>query len=252
MHIRRIHFHTLDSTNTWAKQHLNSLDKNALTLVTASEQTHGRGRYGRVWFSKSGQNIHVSFVFFSKMSPQKLLNLPQILTISAIQTLDCVKLEIKWPNDLMINGKKMGGILCETASIEGFLGVILGIGLNINLSETELNKIDKPATSLFFETGEKYDLEKIVEALTEIFNKNLKVFLEKGFVPFYAAFTKHLCHKQNDKIKFSGQNRVWEGTFQKINEDGSLVMKLEDGTLQTFFSGEFLEPDKRRGGEKRR
>lgn len=243
MHIKRLHFPVLDSTNSYAKQVLEKLNKNELTLITASHQTAGRGRYKRKWVSEPNQNIYATFVFFFDGTQEKIRNLPQILALAALEVLlksASLKIEIKWPNDLVAGGKKIGGILSETSIDGDLVTVIIGIGINVNMPEAGLQKIDKPATSLLYETGQNFELEPLLEKLSEIFNEYLESFLANGFAPFYERFASSLCHKLNERISFSDQNQIWSGFFQKVNPDGSLTLMLDSGTTRTFFSGEIM------------
>lgn len=240
--IKRIHFQKIDSTNTWSKQNVDKIEKGGITLVTAAEQTTGRGRYNHQWISPPNQNIYASFVFFLNLKQQNLGNIPQILALSAVNTLQKygVHAEIKWPNDLLINGKKLGGVLCETFQKGQEVVFIAGIGLNVNMEEGELKKIDRPATSILAETGKGADIELLLSDLSAVFSVNLERFLKEGFDPFYESFKNSLCYKECDAVQFHNHQKLFKGSFEKINPDGSLKLLLEDGSSKTFSSGEFI------------
>lgn len=240
MHIKRIHFPSLESTNTWAKQHMDQLQPDQLMVITAAEQTGGRGRFNRTWISPANQNVYCTFAFLFSGDRKILFNMPQILALAAIQTLETfdVKAQIKWPNDLIIRSQKLGGILSEICQQGDQLAVISGIGINLNMPKPTLDKIDQPATSVLAETGKKTDIEPFVDSLVTTAQKHLELFLKEGFTPFFEAFKQALAHKPQDILQFSDQNKVWKGSFEKINSDGSLSLQLEDGKIQTFFAGE--------------
>lgn len=183
------HFESLGSTNDWVKRHLKHLTHETLLLVTAETQTAARGQYGRKWFSPAGENIYASFGFFAKESDDPL-SLTHLLALSTAQALKKygVNARLKWPNDLLVNGKKIAGILCETESVSDRLGIALGIGLNINMSSTTLNQINQPATSLLQETGTTHPLPEILSLLKDHFTADLSLFLREGFSPFMEAF----------------------------------------------------------------
>lgn len=160
----RYHFPTIDSTNAYAKRNISSFKKEHLALITADEQTAGRGRYAKTWHSPKGENIYATYVFFSKDEIDQV-NLVQLLAKAAVETLKHyqVMATIKWPNDLLVNGKKIAGILIEVMDD----CVIMGIGLNINMTENSLIHIDQKATSLFLETGVQYSTKDVLDLLTK-------------------------------------------------------------------------------------
>lgn len=240
--IKRIHFQKIDSTNTWAKQNVDQIEKGHITLVTAAEQATGRGRHKHHWISPADQNIYASFVFFLNLKQQNLGNIPQILALTAVLTLQKygVQAEIKWPNDLLINGKKLAGVLCETFQKDQELVFIAGMGLNVNMKDEELKKIDRPATSLLAETRKETDKELLLNDLSLAFKANLERFLKEGFDPFYDSFRNALCYKESDAVQFHNHQKLFKGSFEKINPDGSLKLLLEDGSSKTFSSGEFI------------
>ncbi len=186
MEVESRHFSSLDSTNNWAKLHLEEFNQDKITIITADGQTSGRGQFNRKWVSPSGKNIYVTFCFFMDADRSDLGNIPQVLAISTIQALASFGFhaKIKWPNDLILSGKKVGGILCETSPVENKRGIVLGIGLNVNMESELLDKIDQPATSLAHEKGEMVDLKTVLDALRDHFIKDVEVFLKKGFSPF--------------------------------------------------------------------
>jgi len=182
------HFESLSSTNDWAKDYLAVLEHNALLLVTADGQTAARGQFGRTWLSPKGENLYASFAFFAS-SQHEPLTFTHLLALSAAAVLNDMRIScrLKWPNDLLVNHKKIAGILCETVPMT-HLGVILGIGLNVNMTSNTLKAISQPATSLFCETGQTYCLDKVCNSLKDKFREDLTLFLEQGFRPFQETF----------------------------------------------------------------
>jgi BirA family biotin operon repressor/biotin-[acetyl-CoA-carboxylase] ligase len=191
MEIIHKHFESLTSTNDWVKGHLKTFPKEALLLVSADGQTAARGQYGKRWVSPPGENIYATFGFFLD-EREDPLRLTHLLAISTARTLDAlgIKCHLKWPNDLLINNKKIAGILCETEDFYPYLGVIIGIGLNVNMPQERLNTIDQPATSIFIENGQAHDCHTLLHTLSKTFASDLSLFLEKGFTPFLPAFQK--------------------------------------------------------------
>lgn len=239
---RRFHFTSLDSTNTWVKQHSEELEREGVTLVTASEQTAGRGRFKRLWISPPGQNIYATFCFFIEKHRRDIGNLPQVLALATASVLENLGFhpELKWPNDVMLKGKKIAGILCETAPFSDTLCVILGIGLNVNMSAELLKTIDRPATSLFAEDRVTRDVENVLKQLQERFLAHLQLFLDEGFLPFLGDYKKYLVHAKGDTIRFHDNRTVWEGRYVTINLDGTLLLELPTGERRTFVAGEII------------
>lgn len=241
MQTKRIHFDSISSTNTWAKEHASKFDTSALTIITADEQTAGRGRFTRDWVSPKGCNLYVTYVLFVKDLNFSVGNLPQVLALAAAESLlSIAPLHIKWPNDLVIGKKKLGGILCEISQVPSGYALIVGLGVNINMPKTYFVQIDRPATSLMEEVGSILDREKISESIHMHFASRLFIFLKNGFDPLLEPFRKILVHKKGDAIRFSNFQTVIEGSFQKIDKRGALVLQFPDGNEKTFTSGELL------------
>lgn len=240
---KRIHFKSIDSTNTWAKKNTSEWIENGFTVVTAKEQTAGRGRFNRVWVSPPYENIYASFCFWIDAERTDIGHIPQLLALSFAQVLPKEKFapQIKWPNDILLSKKKVGGILCETILENNKRGVVCGIGVNVNMPCEILEQIDRPATSLLQESGEKENVMEILMNLQRKFFDNLQVFLKEGFAPFFADYQQLLYHKHGDRVSFHNNQAVVEGYFDSVHSDGSVSLLLLEGQRETFFSGEFLE-----------
>ena len=183
-------FDEIRSTNDWGKEHIASFKQTALTIVVAEKQQQPRGQYGRTWHSPGDQNLTVSFCFFIKPDQHDALSLTHLLAISTSKLLDSEGISglIKWPNDLLVQGRKIAGILCEVVNVEEQLGVILGLGLNVNMPASELSRIGSPATSMALEKGNSYDKEHLLHHLESSFCQALQQFLKHGFAPFLPLF----------------------------------------------------------------
>lgn len=197
MEIIHHHFEVLPSTNDYAKEKLETLSPDSVYLFTADTQTRGRGRFGRTWLSPSGLNFCGSFAFFLNQEQEDPLVLTHLLACTVASYLESLKLapRIKWPNDLFVEGKKIGGILCETKPHHSLVGVIIGLGLNVNMTSTQLSQVDQPATSLLVETTVSHDIKSVIDALKVGFGHDLELFLNKGFFPFQTHFNSLLISK---------------------------------------------------------
>ncbi|MBS4163290.1 Bifunctional ligase/repressor BirA [Candidatus Protochlamydia amoebophila] len=239
------HFETIGSTNTWAKENVHQIDPEGVTLISASEQTLGRGRFKRHWQSPIKLNIYATFCFYIDSNRSDFGHLPQLLALAVIQVLEDLNFHptLKWPNDILLNGKKVAGILCETMMLEQKRCIINGIGLNVNMPTELLNKIDRPATSLFKERGHEFDLNILLKQLDFKFTSYLSHFLKNGFDAFFPSFQLHSTFKQGQFIQFNHNQTLLEGTFEGLHPDGSVQIKLLDGTSKKFYSGEFMFED---------
>lgn len=241
--INYIHFESLESTNRWAKEHAATLDFEKITCITASEQTAGRGRFSRKWFSPSGQNIYASYVFTVPPGSSYLSNLGQILIYSCAMALKEKGFEtkIKWPNDLLIQKRKVAGVLSETFPLNGETVVILGIGLNVNMQKEFLRRIDQPATSLAHISKREWDLQELLTSLSSHFVQNLIRLKAEGFSYFQAPFEKLLAYK-NESISCNIGVKTLQGICHRITENGYLEVILPTGEKTLVAAGEIEAP----------
>lgn len=241
--ILHYHFETIGSTNTWAKEHVYQMDPEGVTLITASKQTAGRGRFKRRWQSPSKLNIYATFCFHVDAQRTDIGHFPQLLALAAARVLEDLhfKPTLKWPNDVLLNGKKVAGILCETVALPNQKRCIInGIGLNVNMPAKLLKKIDRPATSLLVESGEEFDVETILKTLDVQFTSYLTHFLTHGFEPFFPSFQLRSAFKPGQAIRFHDDRTLLEGFFETLHPDGSVQIKLLDGSSKQFYAGEFV------------
>lgn len=241
MKIIRIHFDSLISTNTWAKENALSFNPAAITLITASEQTAGRGRFNHHWFSPKNLNLYASFCFFVDRSFPYLSQLSIFFSLMTCYSLESLQFspKIKWPNDLLLSEKKIGGVLCETTCIENRCCVVVGIGLNINMTIEELQNIDRPASSLKIESKKNYSIDAVLEVLQNTLVSNINRFLKEGFSPFFDEYESRLnLHEGQPFSVTEMQGKKIGGTFKKLNPDGSITLELADGSQKIIYSGE--------------
>ena len=191
MQLNYYHLDKVDSTNGWAKKHMGSFARDAFTVVSASEQTAGRGRNRRVWHSPKGQNLYISFAFFSKIQPFFFSQIAPLCLLELLRELG-IPATIKWPNDLLVDSKKIGGVLTEVESIEesNEMGVVVGIGLNINMQADELTNIPKAATSILLETKKESSLASLTEKLATCFIKKNAACRAKRYRTFSSTMAK--------------------------------------------------------------
>lgn len=238
----RIHLETVDSTNNWAKAHAHELPEEGLSVISADHQSGGRGRFcNRGWFSPKGLNIYATFCFFMEPDRQDMGHAAQVLALSGVALLEeqnAFSL-IKWPNDLMLNKQKIGGILCESLFVKNKRCIIAGIGININMQPKELEQIGRPATSLFAEQGILKDPRQLLHRLEKLFSSNLDLFLKNGFSPFFQQLKEYSYFKTGDPITFHDNQQLIEGSFEELLADGSVRLLVGRNRSKIFYSGEF-------------
>ncbi|MBN4067446.1 biotin--[acetyl-CoA-carboxylase] ligase [Simkania negevensis] len=168
------------STNSWVREECATFQRDLLTVVSAREQTRGYGRLGRKWIAQRDTNVTASFCFFAEEGSVDLVKLTILLATVIKEVVGgCgVVAAIKWPNDVMVEKKKISGILCETIFVEGDMqAVVVGLGLNVNMTESECSMIDQPATSLLVETGQQHDIKEITERIATAFARKLLCYI---------------------------------------------------------------------------
>lgn len=236
--IYSIRFNQLDSTNAWTKTHAYSLAPDHITCVTAEEQTAGRGRFARPWFSPKG-NIYASLFFSIPKGVSYLPNLTQVLSFSCAKVLEKKGFspQIKWPNDLLLFGKKVAGVLTETIDLKERQGIVVGIGINVNMTGAVLQTIDQPATSLAEVSQEQWNLNDILQPLLEEFNEALFLLEKEGFAPFQPGYQQRLA-LQGETIQYQKGDVTQEGICHSVSDEGHLNVLLPSGEIETLHSGE--------------
>ena len=212
------------------------------TLVIAEMQTRGRGRKGRNWASLSSGGIYFSLILRPKVIPSKVVQIPLIASVAltkAIGETAPIQPKIKWPNDLYINTKKVGGILTEMNSeIDAVNYVILGIGLNVNMSASLFDKdISNIATSLIDECGVYTSRAKLVQSFLSEFEQIYTKYLAFGFGSArdeWKAFNNTI----GSQVKISDGARDIEGEAIDIDDDGFLLVRKENGSIIKIISGD--------------
>lgn len=239
MKISYIRLEKIDSTQTYAKTLASSLSPDTLICVVAEEQTKGRGRHQRKWVSPCGLNLYVTLCFELTTHVSEIGTLAQSLAVTTASLLveKGLQPQIKWPNDLQIDQKKIGGILCEVEFTPQKALVFLGIGLNVNMEKQHLQAIDQPATSLKEVTGSFWNKEILLQELVEKWAQDLEQFKKKGFSYFYPQLVLFLAyHKQN--IRYFDGVKTWEGVLDSVSPGGELNIRLASGEIKTFSSGD--------------
>lgn len=224
----------LPSTNSFLKERL-ALEKGlpSGTVAAAREQTQGRGRREREWLSASGENLTFSVLLRGKYSPRQL---PSASMAAAVAVAELLKAEglkpaLKWPNDVLVNGKKICGILSE--GITG--GVIIGIGLNVNMQNAE--HIDQPATSVLIETGKRRDIDEVLNRLLKYLSAYLDEWAQKGFSGIREKWESGILNTGKSVTVRDG-SAVRTGILAGFGQDGELLLRDPSGAVGTVWAGD--------------
>jgi BirA family biotin operon repressor/biotin-[acetyl-CoA-carboxylase] ligase len=209
------------------------------TTLLAEKQSKGRGRKDRIWYSMKGVNLTFSILITNKKYFTRqfnLINLAAGLTIAlSIENLFQLKTELKWPNDVLINGKKVSGILIESSSKgEKLERVVIGIGLNVNQNIFQ-GSFNIPPTSLKNETGQTIEREMLLAELLNVFEETLENVVTNP--KWILKEWKERCRMIGEKISVSEDYKVKYGIFDDIDENGFLVLRTGKKT-EKIYSGD--------------
>ena len=222
----------LSSTNEYAKRFATE-GKEEFFFVTCNRQTAGRGRLGRTWISPYGVNIYLSMIFYPDTDIPDIPQMTPVIGLAAAKTIsDITGLEakIKWPNDILINDKKISGILTEMqAEAERILFVVAGIGINVN--QTEFDKeIAKKASSMRNESDRVFKRSEVIKLLIQNMESYYKKFVEGGFASLREEYKK-LCINFGREVRAFYRGSEIGGTVVDISEKGELVIKTQNGLV---------------------
>lgn len=227
-------FPIIDSTNQALIEKIGQIEKGQIYL--AEYQTKGRGQHGKAWFSPFGCNLYYSMYWQFDKAFQELSGLSLAIGISIAELLTRLTnqpIKVKWPNDLYLNNKKIGGVLVELSGKMGSsIDVVIGFGLNLNMPKVDDNPIDQPYESLLYQ-----DKNQIVRELIPTFYKLLTEFEEQGFLAFYEKWNSVDLYF-NQPIRFLIGDKTHSGIERGINLQGALLIENEQGTIVPYFNGD--------------
>jgi len=241
---RRIyHFFKTDSTNRIGME-LGYAGEPEGAVVLAEEQSAGRGRAGRAWHSERAAGIYVTLLLRPKISPVQALLLTMMAGLSAhaaIQAQTGLQPDLKWPNDMMLNGKKLGGILTEMyADTSQVRFVIVGVGINVNQQKFpgELGGI---ATSLRLETGKHHSRLELLARLLREFETDYNRFLREGARFVTEGFGKASSYAVGKRVRVNNGNESFTGVTAGLAPEGLLRVEIEGGKIVTVIAGDVTE-----------
>ncbi len=238
-----VHYFTLDSTNTTAMKLANEGAPHG-TVVVAEEQRKGRGRFGREWYSERSSGIYASII----LRPQVPPSVAPILTLmgglaahQAVAATTGLMPEIRWPNDLLLGGKKVGGILTEmNAETDRVHAVVLGVGLNVNHSRIP-GQLSAVATSLRIEGGRVYSRARLLVALLKQVQSSYEILLSKGGQAIVRSWMAVSSFASGRRVRVNWREGEQRATTVGLDANGALRVRFEDGREESLLSAEVVE-----------
>ena len=235
-----VYFDETDSTNNQAKR-LAETGASHGTLVAAESQTGGKGRRGRPWSAPRGVGIWMSLLLRPDIHPA---DASMITLISALAVADGIRevsgldSVIKWPNDVVVSGKKVCGILTEMSSeIDHVNYVVPGIGINVN-TESFPEDIRQVATSIYLETGRKENRSRLIGAILRHYEQYYDIFMQKkDMTDLLDVYNRRLANAGTG-VRVLDPAGEYTGTALGINRRGELLVETESGEVKEVMSGE--------------
>ena len=229
-------FAALPSTNSWMREHLASLSHG--DVVWCISQTAGHGRFNRDWHSHGDRGL----TFSVRIDVEKATTTEaQALTpASAIAVARCLRglgltAQVKWPNDVWVEGRKICGILAERVGSSG--PVILGIGLNVNMTQDDWAQASyaTPPTSMHIETGRTFDVPEVLRALLD---ELTRTFEEAGRMASLLPHWRAMDALVGQRVRLRGLDATQEGRYLGMREDGAAQIENSAGAITCFHAGD--------------
>ena len=230
---RKIYYYDcLGSTNDQARM-LAEQGAEEGSLIIAETQNTGKGRMGRAFFSPEGCGIWMSLILKPEIPPMdaSMVALVGAMAVQEMMQDYGITSGIKWPNDIVIDGRKVTGILTEmSAGPDRINSIVIGIGINANMKFFP-EELEKTAISMSMVTGENYHRAEIIACVMEHFEKNYREFLKTGDLRFLKErYNAGLIHKDKE-IDVHEIRRVWRGISRGINDIGELIVSSDEGDV---------------------
>lgn len=236
------HYSTLESTNSQAKL-MASQGAAEGTIVISEEQTGGRGRLGRHWVSPMGTGIWMSIILKPDIEPQEATIITQITAAavaSAIKKVTGSETGIKWPNDIIMGGKKVCGILTEMSGELNLVNyIVVGIGINVNMNSSDFpEEIKRIATSIKEHCGRAFSRKELVIEILKEFEVLYSEFISTNNVKESISICRELSVTLGKEVRIIQRGKTILAKALDITEDGELLVKDKEGNIQKIVSGE--------------
>jgi BirA family biotin operon repressor/biotin-[acetyl-CoA-carboxylase] ligase len=208
--------------------------------LAAHSQTNGVGRLGRAWVSAPRRDIALSLLVRPRVAePARLASLPLAAGLGSVDLLAALGLRARtrWPNDVLVGGRKICGILCEQTADAGGDAVIVGVGLNVNMPAEVAAAIDQPATSLMIESGRPHAVEPLAEALVAAIERRYRVWVAGGFAALSADWLT-VSEGLGRPVEVDTGRGLCVGVLTGFGADGEMRVRTGAGEIMSFWSAE--------------
>lgn len=234
MHI--IKLSAIDSTNTYLKTLCAEMPVDDYTAVITENQTKGRGQMGSVWNSQSSKNltfsVFKSLLGFEIQYPFYISMVASLAVVKALEGFDIPKLNVKWPNDILSENKKVCGILIENAIKQGqYASSIIGMGLNVN--QTEFENLPK-ASSLKLITGKTFDLDELAHRIIKQLQIYFELLRQSKLEVLKEEYESYLFRKNKPSTFKNAEGCMFSGIIKSVSDTGMLQVVLEDNLIKEF------------------
>ncbi len=230
-----------DSTNVRAREQGDGGAPEG-TVIIADSQSAGKGRLGRTWESPAGVNLYTSVLLRPVILPRfgtQMTFLSAVAVAAAIEEVSGLSATVKWPNDVLLGGKKVAGLLNEmNAETERVNYVILGIGVNLNMQPGQFpDDLRYPATSVAIEKGSPVSRLAFARSLFRHLDSFYQAYLEQGVTPVLRAW-EELCDVVGKRVSVDCQSQVFRGVVEGLDPDGALLLRTDEGPLEKILAGD--------------
>lgn len=228
------------STNTILGERIKSSTIPSGTIIAAHMQTAGRGRFDRKWQSGRSANLTFSLYFSTQKVFPEIASIPMAVSLGVRKYLQKKQIiaKCKWPNDVMVNDHKICGILSEQIKMDDDrTHIVIGVGLNLNMTATELKQIDKPATSVFNECGFELSPPSVLQELIPYLCNSLNIWEGSGFEGIKTEWCKH-CWRYGQDVTINNNNLPISGKLFGFGNSGEIILELADKSHRTIWSGD--------------
>ena len=229
-----IKLNSVDSTNNYAAKLIKQTKVPYGTVIMARHQTKGRGQRNGIWFAKEDSNLLMSVILNTQFLPaDKIFSLSKIAALALHSSVNQFGLQsyIKWPNDLVVNKKKVAGILIENQWVgQNVKSSIIGIGLNVN---QDVFPESFNATSLKLLTSRYFDIEDVLKVLCQYLNEFFNQLIDLSYEKIDLSYHKYLIN-YNQWAEFKENNISFNAKVKGVNEQGELILELDNGDEKSF------------------
>ena len=210
-------------------------------VLAARQQSAGRGRYERRWISRPGRDLTFSFLFRTRAGSSRLASLSMAAALAAACAIETfgIPTRTKWPNDILVKDRKVGGILAEQCDVSPAPGsaLVVGMGVNVNSTEAETSAIDRPATSMRLEADREFEVAEVLEQVLEALSGWIGRWERGGFTAIRKEWEAR-CAGLGGVVSVEEGNDRRSGTLDGFGKEGQLLLRGNDGAVREVWAGD--------------